>query len=49
MKDSRGKLTPWRRVLEKLTVAQLVKKFPAFYRNRRLITVFRTDSHWFLS
>jgi hypothetical protein len=31
-KISSGKLTPWRRVLpEKLTVAQLVKKFPANY------------------
>jgi hypothetical protein len=27
--------TPWSRVLEKLTVLQLVKKFPAFYGTRR--------------
>ena len=34
-------LTPWSRVhLEKLTVCQLVKKFPAFYGNRKLITAF---------
>jgi hypothetical protein len=32
-------LTPWSRVLlEKLTVLQLVKKFPAFYGTRRFIT-----------
>ena len=32
-------LTPWCRVLlEKLTGFQLVKKFPAFHRNRRFIT-----------
>jgi hypothetical protein len=34
-------LTPCRRVLlEKLTGSQLVKKFPAFYENRRFITTF---------
>ena len=34
-----GILTPWSRVLlEKLTGFQLVKKFPAFYGNRRFIT-----------
>jgi len=27
-------------------VAQLVKKFPAFYRSRRFITVFTTARHW---
>jgi len=33
-------LTPWSRVLlEKLTVTQLVKKFPALYGNRRFITM----------
>jgi hypothetical protein len=38
--------TPWNRVLlEKLTVSQLVKKFPAFYRLDRFITVSTTDSH----
>jgi hypothetical protein len=32
------KLIPWSRVLlEKLTVAQLVKKFPAFYGTRRSV------------
>ena len=31
--------SPWSRVLlEKLTVSQLVKKFPAFYGTRRFIT-----------
>jgi hypothetical protein len=40
-------LTPWNRVhLEKLTVAQLVKKFPTFYRIRWFITVF-TRAHKF--
>jgi hypothetical protein len=32
-------LTPWSRVLEKLTSLQLVKKFPAFYGTRRFFTV----------
>jgi len=31
-------LTPWCRVLEKLTDLQLVKKFPAFHGTRRFIT-----------
>jgi hypothetical protein len=31
-------LTPWNRVLQKLTRFQLVKKFPAFYGTRRFIT-----------
>jgi len=36
-------LTPRSKVLlEKLTGSQLVKKFPAFYGNRRLITAFRS-------
>jgi len=44
------KLTPWSRVLlEKLTVTQLVKKFPAFHRRQRFITVFTTVRHWSLS
>jgi len=35
-------LTPWSRVLfEKLTVCQLVKKFPAFYGTRKFITAFK--------
>jgi hypothetical protein len=34
-------ITPWSRgLLEKLTVSQLVKKFPAFYGTRRFITAF---------
>jgi len=33
-------LTPWSRVLEKLTGFQLVKKFPAFYGTQKFITVF---------
>jgi hypothetical protein len=28
---------------------QLLKKFPAFYRNRRFITVFTRAAHWSLS
>ena len=36
-------LTPWSRVLEKLTGLQLVKKFPAFYGTRRFITAFTSD------
>jgi hypothetical protein len=38
-------LTTWSRVLEKLIVAQLVKKFLAFYGNRRLIIVFIRACH----
>jgi hypothetical protein len=37
------------RVLEKLTVTPLVKKFLAFYGTRRFITVFTPSRHWFLS
>jgi hypothetical protein len=38
-----NKLSPWSRVLiEKLTVTQLVKKYPDFYATRRFITVFTT-------
>ena len=33
-------LTPWSRAHEKLTVPQLVKKFPAFYGTRSFITAF---------
>jgi hypothetical protein len=34
-------LTPWSRgLLEKLTVSQLVKKFPAFYGTRSFNTAF---------
>jgi hypothetical protein len=43
-------LTPWSRgLLEKLTVLQLVKKFPAFYGTQRFITVFTRASHLSLS
>ena len=42
--------TPWSRVLlEKLTVSQLVKKFPAFYGTRRFITAFTSTCHLSLS
>jgi hypothetical protein len=40
-------LTTWSRILlEKLRVIELVKKYPAFYGNRRFITVFTTVRHW---
>jgi hypothetical protein len=43
-------LTPWSRVLpEKLTVPQLLKKFPAFYATRRFITVYTRARHLSLS
>ena len=43
-------LTPWCRVLlEKLTGLQLVKKFPAFYGNRRFITALTSVRHLSLS
>jgi len=35
-------------LLEKLTATQLVKKFSAFYGNRRFITAFRKSSQWSL-
>jgi len=35
--------------LDKLTVTQLVKKFPAFRGTRRFITVFTTARHWSIS
>jgi hypothetical protein len=39
-------LPPWSRVLlEKLTVCQLVKKFPAFYGTQRFITAFTFARH----
>jgi len=34
---------------QKLTVAQLVNKFPASYETRRFITVFTRARHWSLS
>jgi hypothetical protein len=43
-------LTPWSRVLlEKMTVTQLAKKFPAFYATRKFITVFTRARRWSLS
>jgi hypothetical protein len=48
--DAQLLVTPQTRVfLEKLTVLQLVKKFPAFYGTRTLITVLTTVSHMSLS
>jgi hypothetical protein len=38
-----------RLTVEKLTVSQLVKKFPAFYGTRRFITAFTTARHLSLS
>ena len=36
-------LTPWNRIiLDKLTVSQRVKKFPALYGTRKFITAFRS-------
>ena len=41
-----NKLTPWRRILlEKLTVPQLVNKFPAFYGIQKHTTVFTKTRH----
>jgi hypothetical protein len=42
-------LTSRSKVLEKLVVTQLVKKFPTFYETRRFITVFTRARHWSLS
>ena len=42
-------LTPWSSVLEKLTGFQLVKKLPAFYGTRSLITTFTSPRHLSLS
>jgi hypothetical protein len=43
-------LPPWRTVLlENLTWSHLVKKFPAFYGNRKFITSFTTARHMSLS
>jgi len=38
-------ITPWCRVLEKLTGLQLVKKFPAFHGTRRFITALTSVRH----
>jgi len=43
-------LIPWNKAfLEKLTVSQLVNKFPAFYGTRRFITAFTSVRHLSLS
>jgi hypothetical protein len=43
-------LPPWSRVLlENLTGSHLVKKFPAFYEIRVIVTVFTSARHLFLS
>jgi hypothetical protein len=42
-------LTPWCRVLEKLTGFQLIKKFPAFHGTRRFITALTSVRHLSLS
>jgi hypothetical protein len=42
-------VTPWSRVLEKLTGSPLVKNFPAFYRTRKFITTFTSANHLSLS
>jgi hypothetical protein len=43
-------LTPWSRVLlEKLSIPQLINKFPAFYGTRRFITAFTSARHLSLS
>jgi hypothetical protein len=39
-------LTACSRILEKLTIAQLVNILLAFFRNRKLMTVFTTNRHW---
>ena len=44
-----NQLTPWCRVLEKLTGLQLVKKFPAFHGTRRFITALTSVRHLSLS
>jgi hypothetical protein len=35
-------------LLEKLTVAQPLQKFPAFYETLRFVAVFTTAHHWSL-
>ena len=42
-------LTPWCRVLEKLTGLELVKKFPAFHGTRTFITALTSVRHLSLS
>ena len=50
MSELENELTPCARdALEKTVFPQLVKKYPAFYDKRRLITVFKRARHLFLS
>ena len=50
LRNSSWTLTPWCRVLlVKLTVLQLVKKFPAFHGTRRFITALTSVRHLSLS
>ena len=42
-------ITPWSKVLQKLTGPKPVKKFPAFYRTQKFITTFRRPHHLSLS
>jgi len=42
-------ITPWCRVLEKLTGSKIVKKFPAFYGTQRFITTYTNACHLSLS
>jgi len=44
-RDNYYLLIPWSRLLEKLTVFQLVKKFPGFYGNLWFITPFTSARH----
>ena len=48
-KETKTTLTTCIRVLEELTLPQLVKKIPSFYRTRRFITAFTTARHLSLS
>jgi hypothetical protein len=47
--DCINKLTPRSRVLEKLIVTYLVKKFPNFYGTQNFHSVFTRARHWSLS
>ena len=49
LSDSPYLLTPWCRVLEKLTGLHLVKKFPTFYGTRRFITALTSVRYLSLS
>jgi hypothetical protein len=43
-------LTPWCRILfEKLIVAQLIKKYPAFFMETKGSSLFTKAHHWTLS